>query len=87
MTFVGPSISVTGTNGVAISTVVTSTRFSGLGTRTYSKIGSWPGWAALNTSTGDITGTAATGTSNSLRVGCAATGYGSAQSNLFNIVI
>lgn len=89
MTFVGPSISVTGSNGVAITPVATASRFTGggAGTRVYAKVGSWPGWLGLNTSTGEITGTAATGTTNNLRVSCTVTGYGSAESNLFNVVI
>lgn len=88
MTFVGPNIAnITGSNTVAISTVQTAAAFSGKGVRTYAKVGSWPGWAALNTSTGAISGTAATGTSANLRVSATAPGYGSAQSNLFSITI
>lgn len=89
MTFIGPNISVTGSNGVSIGTIPTAAKFAGppSGTRVYAKVGSWPGWLTLNTSTGDITGTAATGTTNNLRVSCTVTGFGSDQSNLFNVVI
>ena len=87
-TFSGTIPDINLVNGAALSWINAGAMFADDGTLTYSKIGSWPAWLSLNTSTGAISGTAnAVATVSGLKVRGTDTGSLYAESNAFSVTV
>lgn len=89
--FIGPDVpNITGTTGAPIGVVSTAARFAfPVGSSiAYSQGGTWPSWASIGASSGQIGGTpGGPGTTGPAWVIATAAGGGAAQSNPFSFII